>query len=66
MALKENKIVTRQTPTRYKASDKESFASNYNDNSPYYTELANGDSVEVNLNNKHVKSWLANNIIVKE
>ena len=32
----------------------------------YYGKLSEGESVKVNLKNKHVIGWIANKIIVKE
>ena len=51
---------------KYKAADPKLFAMNYTDKVPYYDELSNGESIEVNLNDLDVKCWLANNIIIKE
>ena len=55
-----------QKTNSYKAADPEMFASSYADTVPYYEKLSQGESAKVDLNNKHVKSWLANKIIVKE
>ena len=55
-----------QKTNSYKAADPEMFASSYTDIVPYYTKLSEGESVKVDLKNKHVKSWIANKIIVKE
>ena len=55
-----------QKTNSYKASDPEMFASSYTDIVPYYEKLSKGESVKMDLNNKHVKSWLDNKIIVKE
>lgn len=57
---KKNKKVT------YKASDLEQFSSMYTDVCPKYKELCEGKSVELDENNKIVKDWLYNKIIVKE
>ena len=37
-----------------------------NKSKPKYKELCNGESVELDENNKHVSAWLNNNIIIKE
>ena len=55
-----------QKTNSYKAADPEMFASSYTDIVPYYEKLSKGESVKMDLNNKHVKSWLDNKIIVKE
>ena len=63
MAKEEKKS---QKTNSYKAADPEMFASSHTDVVPYYEKLSQGESAKVDLNNKHVKSWLANKIIVKE
>ena len=55
-----------QKTNSYKAADPEMFASSYTDIVPYYTKLSEGESVKVDLKNKHVIGWIANKIIVKE
>ena len=55
-----------QKTNSYKAADPEMFASSYSDIVPYYEKLSEGESVKVDLKNKHVQVWLANKIIVKE
>ena len=54
------------TSTKYKAVNPASFKETYNNNSPKYSELSKGESVELNVNNATVKDWLLNNIIIKE
>ena len=51
------------TKPKYKASDPEVFKASYNSVVPFYGELCKGESVEMDVNNKHVKNWLFNNII---
>ena len=55
-----------QKTNNYKAADPKTFASSYTDVVPYYEKLSEGESVEVDVKNKHVKSWIDNKIIVKE
>ena len=55
-----------QKTNSYKAADPEMFASSYTDIVPYYEKLSEGESVKVDLKNKHVIGWIANKIIVKE
>ena len=55
-----------QKTNSYKATDPEMFASSYTDIVPYYEKLSKGESVKVDLKNKHVIGWIANKIIVKE
>lgn len=55
-----------QKTNNYKAADPVWFASSYTDVVPYYKKLSEGESVKVDVNNKHVKSWIDNKIIVKE
>jgi len=63
MAKEEKKS---QKTNSYKASDPVLFASSYTDVVPYYKKLSEGESVKVDVKNKHVKSWIDNKIIVKE
>tara|TARA_R100000808_G_C2089247_1_gene110259 strand:- start:408 stop:611 length:204 start_codon:yes stop_codon:yes gene_type:complete len=53
-------------PDKYKAVNNEKFAAMFTDVVPFYKELSKGESVTLNLKNKHVKYWLENKIIVKE
>tara|TARA_R110002012_G_scaffold59266_10_gene154777 strand:+ start:270 stop:461 length:192 start_codon:yes stop_codon:yes gene_type:complete len=55
-----------QKKNTYKAADPKMFASSYTDIVPHYEKLSEGESVTVNVNDKHVKGWIANKIIVKE
>jgi len=55
-----------QKTNSYKAANPDGFASSYTDIVPYYEKLSEGESVKVDLKNKHVISWIANKIIVKE
>ena len=55
-----------QKTNTYKAVDPALFASSYTNIVPYYEKLSEGESVKVDVNNKHVKSWIDNKIIVKE
>ena len=55
-----------QKTNNYKAADPKTFASSYTDVVPYYEKLSEGESVKVDLKNKHVIGWIANKIIVKE
>ena len=49
--------------TKYKATDPKKFSASFTLDAPFYDELSKGESVELDVNNKHVKNWLANNII---
>ena len=51
---------------KYKAVNTKRFKESYNNIVPHYAELSNGDSVELDTNNKHFINWLSNKIIVKE
>ena len=42
---------------KYKAADPKLFAMNYTDKVPYYDELSNGESIEVNLNDPNVRVY---------
>ena len=64
MAEKNQK--TSKSKPKYKAVDPKQFAASYIDIVPKYKELCNGESVELDENNKHVSAWLNNNIIIKE
>ena len=55
-----------QKTNSYKAADPVLFASSYTNIVPYYEKLSEGESVKVDLKNKHVIGWIANKIIVKE
>ncbi|QDP64305.1 MAG: hypothetical protein Unbinned4139contig1000_18 [Prokaryotic dsDNA virus sp.] len=56
----------KKASTKYKATDPVRFSEMYNNNFPEYKSLSDGKSVSLNKNNKQVKDWLNNNIIVKE
>ena len=64
MAEKTTKISN--SKPKYKAVDPKQFSASYIDIVPKYKELCNGESVELDENNKHVSAWLNNNIIIKE
>ena len=49
--------------TKYKATDTKQFIAFFTSDAPSYDELSKGESVELDVNNKHVKNWLSNNII---
>ena len=49
--------------TKYKATNKKQFIAFFTSDAPFYDELSKGESVELDVNNKHVKNWLSNNII---
>ena len=51
---------------RYKAVNPKGFKACYNNAVPCYEALSNGDSVELDAKNKHVKNWIENKIIIKE
>ncbi len=51
---------------KYKAVNPKLFAESYNDRTPFYKELSNGDSVELDSKNKHTINLLDNKIIIKE
>ena len=48
---------------KYKATNPKEFAEMHNDIVPHYKELCDGESVELDKKNKHISSWLSNNII---
>tara|TARA_R100000700_G_C3163349_1_gene138927 strand:+ start:939 stop:1133 length:195 start_codon:yes stop_codon:yes gene_type:complete len=58
---KESKVVE-----KYKASDPKRFKESYNEAVPFYDELSKGKSVVVDTNDKQIKSWLNNKILIKE
>ena len=64
--MSEKKIKTVSSKPKYKAVDPKQFSASYIDIVPKYKELCNGESVELDENNKHVSAWLNNNIIIKE
>ena len=49
--------------TKYKATNTKQFIAFFTSDAPFYDELSKGESVELDVNNKHVKNWLSNNII---
>ena len=51
---------------KYKATDPKAFKTTYSNIVPCYEELSNGDSIELDLNTKHVINWVSNKIIIKE
>ena len=48
---------------KYKATNPKEFAEMHNDIVPHYKELCDGEPVELDKKNKHISSWLSNNII---
>jgi len=54
------------TKPKYKATDPKKLAASFTSDAPYYDDLSNGESISVDLKNKHVQSWIQNKIIVKE
>lgn len=55
-----------KSANKFKAINPDSFKDSYNDSAPGYKELSKGESTVLNIDNKIVKNWLNNNIIVKE
>ena len=55
-----------KTAGKYKAVNPKQFKSWYSDQVPCYAELSKGESVELDTENKNVKDWLNNKIIIKE
>ena len=51
--------------TKYKATNTKQFIAFFTSDVPFYDELSKGESVELDVNNKHVKNWLSNNIIME-
>lgn len=47
----------------YKAVEPTRFKEERSDSVPFYKELSNGESVALDLNNKHVKAWISNNVV---
>ena len=48
---------------KYKATNPKEFAEMHNDIVPCYKELCDGESVELDVNNKTVIGWLYNKIV---
>ena len=48
---------------KYKATNSKQFAEIHNDIVPCYKELCDGESVELDVNNKTVIGWLYNKIV---
>ena len=63
--MAEKKEKTAKKVTKYKATNKKQFIAFFTSDAPFYDELSKGDSVELDVNNKHVKNWLSNNIIME-
>jgi len=61
MAEKKEKISN--SKPKYKAVNPKEFSEMYNDIVPCYKELCDGESVELDENNKIVIGWLYNKII---
>ena len=54
------------TKPKYKATNPKKFAASFTPDAPCYDKLSNGESISLDLKNKHVQSWIQNKIIVKE
>lgn len=50
----------------WKAINPDEFRAVHNENAPFYKELSEGKVVQLDTNNKNVKSWISKKIIVKE
>ena len=61
--MAEKKTEKAKKVTKYKATDTKQFIAFFTSDAPFYDELSKGESVELDVNNKHVKNWLSNNII---
>tara|TARA_R100000734_G_C3308990_1_gene99630 strand:- start:690 stop:893 length:204 start_codon:yes stop_codon:yes gene_type:complete len=66
--MKETKkdLKKKVTKVKYKARDTKKFKESYGEMKPYYKELSKGESVEVDMKDKTIISWINNKIIVKE
>ena len=62
----DKKSFTKAGKSKYKATCPKKFAASFTPDAPYYDKLSKGESISVDLKNKHVINWLANKIIVKE
>ena len=60
MAEKKEKV---KKVTKYKVTNTKQFIAFFTSDAPFYDELSKGESVELDVDNKHVKNWLSNNII---
>ena len=63
--MAEIKAKSKKLKVKYKATKPKEFAEMHNDIVPCYKELCDGESVELDENNKTVIGWL-NNKIIKE
>ena len=61
--MAEKKTEKAKKVTKYKATNTKQFIAFFTSDAPCYEELSKGESVELDVNNKHVKNWLSNNII---
>ena len=61
--MAEKKTEKAKKVTKYKATNTKQFIAFFTSDAPFYDELSKGESVELDVNNKHVKNWLSNNII---
>ena len=63
--MAEKKTEKAKKVTKYKATNTKQFIAFFTSDAPFYDELSKGESVELDVNNKHVKNWLSNNIIME-
>ena len=63
MKMADKKEKKSNSKPKYKAVNPKEFAEMHNDIVPHYKELCDGESVELDKKNKHISSWLSNNII---
>ena len=63
MKMVEKKEKKSKSKPKYKATNIKQFIAFFTSDAPFYDELSKGESVELDVNNKHVKNWLSNNII---
>ena len=61
--MAEKKEKSKKLKVKYTATNPKEFAEMRNDIVPHYKELCDGESVELDKKNKHISSWLSNNII---
>ena len=61
--MAEIKAKSKKLKVKYKATKPKEFAEMHNDIVPHYKELCDGEPVELDKKNKHISSWLSNNII---
>ena len=61
--MAEKKEKSKKLKVKYTATNPKEFAEMHNDIVPSYKELCDGESVELDENNKIVIGWLYNKII---